>query len=112
LTEPDADRAREPLARIARIVASGKVVPVDPGAAKPGPDTHTPLDFAPHPEHPLRRFFDAATIDGFLERLVPEQQADGGWPIDWPAAGETAVLEWRAIRTLEALEVLRAYGRA
>ena len=38
--------------------------------------------YAPDPEHPLRRFFEDATIDGFLDRLAADQQQDGGWPID------------------------------
>jgi hypothetical protein len=69
------------------------------------------LHFATTPEHPLRRFFGDAVIEGFLDRLQAEQQQDGGWMIDWPAPGATAVNEWRAIRTLEALDTLRAYGR-
>ena len=80
-------------------------------AQSPKPDTHTPLQFAPSPEHPLRRFFSDATIEGFLDRLIADQQEDGGWPIDWPAPGTTATNEWRAIRTLEALQTLSAYGR-
>ena len=31
--------------------------------------------------------------------------------IDWPAPGTTATNEWRAIRTLDALQTLSAYGR-
>lgn len=46
-----------------------------------------------------------------MDRLAEQQQEDGGWPIDWPAPGASAVHEWCAIRTLEALETLHAYGR-
>jgi len=86
-------------------------VPIDPTVQRTKPDTHTPLQFATSPTHPLRHFFSGTVIEGFLDRLMTEQQEDGGWPIDWPAPGTTARNEWRAIRTLEALQALSAYGR-
>lgn len=86
-------------------------MPVDPTAPPASPDTHTPLHFATTPDHPLRRFFGDTILEGFLHRLAAEQREDSGWPIDWPAPGTTAIDEWRAIRTLEALATLRAWGR-
>jgi hypothetical protein len=109
--EPDQERARPVLEALGEALAGGRIVPLDPGARPAKPDTHTPLQFATSPKHPLRRFFSDATIDGFLERLRAEQREDGGWPIDWPAPGTTAASEWRAIRTLEALQTLSAWGR-
>ena len=91
-------------------LAAGRVIPLVPGAVA-GPDTHTPLDIAPRPDHPLWPAFGNGVIDAFLDRLAADQQPDGGWPIDWPAPGETAVWDWRGVRTLGALEVLDAYGR-
>jgi hypothetical protein len=111
IAEPDRERARRVLDALGEALGSGRVVPLDPAAKPPAPDTHTPLQFATTPEHPLRRFFSDAVIAGFLDRLAADQQEDGGWPIDWPAPGATAANEWRAIRTLEALQVLSAYGR-
>jgi hypothetical protein len=111
LAEPDRERAQPVLDILGNGLAAGRVVPIDPAAPPPSPDTHTPLSYAPSPQHALRRYFDDAIIEGFLDRLVDDQQEDGGWPIDWPAPGATAVSEWRAIKTLEALEILRAYGR-
>jgi hypothetical protein len=111
IAEPDQGRARPALDAIGQALASGRVVPLDPAPKPSTPDTHTPLQFAPTPQHPLRRFFPDAVIDAFLDRLVTNQQEDGGWPIDWPAPGTTAHNEWRAIRTLEALQTLSAYGR-
>ena len=111
ITEPDQERARPVLDALGAALATGRVVPLDPTVRSPKPDTHTPLQFAPSPEHPLRRFFSDAIIEGFLDRLIAEQQDDGGWPIDWPAPGVTATNEWRAIRTLEALQTLSAYRR-
>jgi hypothetical protein len=110
LAEPDRARAKPPLEALGSALGAGKVVPVDPAAPPAGPDTHTPLHFAPSPDHPLRPCFADGVIDGFLARLAGGQQEDGGWRIDWPAPGSTAVSEWRAIRTLEALETLHAYG--
>jgi hypothetical protein len=111
LAEPDAARARPLLDALGAALGAGRVVPIDPAARPASPDTHTPLQYATAPDHPLRRFFAEATVEGFLQRLRSEQQQDGGWPIDWPAPGSTAVHEWRAIRTLEALTTLRAWGR-
>jgi hypothetical protein len=110
-TEPDRERAQPVLDILGRALAAGSVVPIDPQAPTPSPDTHTPLHYATHPKHPLRRFFEEATIEGFLARLLADQQDDGGWPIDWPAPGTTATHEWRAIRTLDALQTLSAYDR-
>lgn len=106
----DTDRARRVLADLERLVGDGKVIPLDP-LARPGNDTHTPIDVAPYPDHPLRPAFADDVVEKFLDRLEADQQADGGWPIDWPAPGETAVWEWRGARTVDALETLRAYGR-
>jgi len=111
ITEPDEERARPILGALGDALAGGRVVPLDPATKPPSPDTHTPLHYATGPEHPLRRFFSDAIIEGFLDQLAAKQQEDGGWPIDWPAPGATATNEWRAIRTLEALQTLSAYGR-
>ena len=112
LCEGAADRAVAARAAgvLRELLAAGRVIPLAPGAGD-SPDTHTPLDLAPTPDHPLRAAFPDGTIDVFLDRLAAEQQEDGGWPIDWPAPGATAVSEWRGVRTLAALEVLTAYGR-
>ena len=111
ITEPDRQRARPVLDALGKALASGGIVPLDPSARPAKPDTHTPLQFAPSPQHPLRPCFGDEVIAGFLNRLAADQQEDGGWPIDWPAPGATAAHEWRAIRTLEALQTLSAYGR-
>jgi hypothetical protein len=111
ITEPDQAQARPVLNALGEALAAGRIVPLDPTARSSKPDIHTPLQFAPYPEHPLRRFFSDTTIEGFLDRLIADQQEDGGWPIDWPAPGSTAANEWRSIRTLEALRTLSAYGR-
>lgn len=79
--------------------------PADPGYGL------TPLHFAPAPDGPWSHLFDAATIDGHLDRLQRDQQPDGGWAITWEPPSQASTLEWRGIETLRALRVLRAYGR-
>jgi hypothetical protein len=71
----------------------------------------TPLHYAPAPDSPWRSLFDDAIIEGHLDRMAGNQQADGGWPITWEPPGAASALEWRGIETLRALRTLRAYGR-
>jgi hypothetical protein len=71
----------------------------------------TPLDLAPGPDGPWSHLFDAATIDGHLDRLLRDQQPDGGWAITWEPPSAASTLEWRGMMTLWALRVLQAYGR-
>jgi hypothetical protein len=69
----------------------------------------TPLHLAPTPDSPWRRLFTDDAIEGHLDRLVDDQQPDGGWAITWEPPGTVATLEWRGIQTLWALRVLAAY---
>jgi hypothetical protein len=71
----------------------------------------TPLHFAPAPNGPWRYLFDEVTIEGHLDRLLRDQQPDGGWAITWEPPSQASTLDWRGIETLRALQVLRAYGR-
>jgi hypothetical protein len=71
---------------------------------------HFPLDWAPTPDSYLRRLFSDEIIATHLEALQARQQPDGGWPINWEPISPTVELEWRGVRTLEALRTLRAYG--
>jgi hypothetical protein len=71
----------------------------------------TPLDLVPEPGGPWSHLFDAATIDGHLDRLLRDQEPDGGWAIAWEPPSVASTLEWRGIMTLWALRVLRAHGR-
>jgi hypothetical protein len=71
----------------------------------------TPLHLAPSPGSPWRSLFDDQVIEGHLDRLVRDQQPDGGWSITWEPPGVASTMEWRGIETLRALRTLRAYGR-
>lgn len=41
-----------------------------------------------------------------LRWLADGQEPDGGWTVDWPAWSPAQGLEWRGLRTVEALEIL------
>ncbi|CAN5341754.1 hypothetical protein BH20ACT9_BH20ACT9_15820 [soil metagenome] len=71
----------------------------------------TPLHLAPMPDSSWRRLFADDLIQGHLDRLRRDQQPDGGWPVTWDPPSDASKLEWRAIETLRALRVLRAYDR-
>ncbi|MGH9194139.1 MAG: hypothetical protein ACRD1T_00170 [Acidimicrobiia bacterium] len=106
----DTGAGEKVLSRLYDLLGSGEIVPLDPDAES-GSDTHSPLQIVKSPYHPLRSSLKDDVVEVFLARLEAEQQEDGGWAVDWPAPGETAIGNWRAIRTIEALTVLRNYGR-
>jgi hypothetical protein len=58
-----------------------------------------------------RDWFDDSLYDAHLDRLESEQDDEGGWPIDWEPPGQASYHAWRAIFTLEALQVLDENGR-
>jgi hypothetical protein len=71
----------------------------------------TPLHYAPTPDSRWRGLFTDAQIEGHLDRLERDQQADGGWALSWEPPSQAATLEYRSMETLRALRVLTAYGR-
>jgi hypothetical protein len=105
---PDRERAAKVAAAVPAWLATAQWYRPDPADPDYGV---TPLHLAPTPESPWRSLFDDATIEGHLDRLERDQQADGGWSITWQPPGQSATLEWRGIETLRALRVLRAHGR-
>jgi hypothetical protein len=72
----------------------------------------TPLHYAPQPESRWRGLFSDETLTGHLDRLASDQQEDGGWAITWEPPSRAATLAYRAMETLRALRVLKAYGRS
>lgn len=61
-----------------------------------------PTNFAPIADSAARRLFtDDAIIDD-LARLRGEQQADGGWVVDFASASPAAILECRSYTTVQA----------
>ena len=70
-----------------------------------------PLDFAPVPGRPVRALFADDAVSAHLDRLASQQQADGGWPLEWATASPIAALEWRGYVTVRAVSILRANSR-
>jgi hypothetical protein len=71
----------------------------------------TPLHLAPTPDSFWRPLFTDAQLEAHLDRLIADQQDDGGWAITWEPPGPAATLEYRGIVTVGALRTLKAYNR-
>jgi hypothetical protein len=104
---PDRRRAEALAPAVADALPVAEWFLLDPAAEGYGV---TPLHLAPTPDSPWRALFDDATIDGHVARLAAEQGDDGGWAIAWEPPGVAATQEYRAVRTVQALQTLRAYG--
>jgi len=105
---PERDRAEAAATRVRDRLDDAEMFLADPDAPGYG---LTPLSFAPDAGSPWRVLFSQEMIEAHLERMLGDQQADGGWPISWEPPGEAARLEWRGIVTLAALRTLASYGR-
>ena len=105
---PDSGRAEQQARVIAPHFADISMLHLDPDADGYG---ITPLQLAPEPGSRWRSLFTDAQIHGHLDRLLADQQDDGGWPVSWEPPSEAATLEWRGVVTLQALRTLTAYGR-
>ena len=104
----DRARAEQEIVRLGDLMLHSGVVTLDPNA---GGYIFGPLDFAPTPDHPYHKLFSADVIDMHLDVLAGKQQPDGGWLITWQPISPADELEFRGIKTIEALKVLKAYGR-
>ena len=80
---------------------------------RPGgpPDEHHPLEYARRPDAVGARVFGPERLAADVDRLDAAQQEDGGWTFSWLAWSPVAAVEWRGVVTVDALLVLRAYGR-
>jgi hypothetical protein len=104
----DAERAAPIAQRLASHLPQVSYLRLDPRDPSYGV---TPLHYAPEPERRWRTLFPDQMIAGHLDRLEADQQNDGGWAITWEPPSRAATLAYRAMETLRALRVLRAYGR-
>ena len=104
---PERPRAEAELARLAEHMLSAGLV----ADAQAEGYVRKVLDWSPTPEHPLRKYFDAAQVQAQLDLIEASQQADGGWPVPWPALSPGCEQEWRGWITLGMLTILRANGR-
>ena len=105
---PERDRAEAAADELGARALAGGLVALDPATTG---EVAIPLDFAPTPRSPARRWFDDATVDAHLDALAAAQAEDGGWTVSFEAWLPLAGLEWRGWQTVERLKTLRAYGR-
>jgi hypothetical protein len=71
----------------------------------------TPLQFAPTPDSHWAPLFTEAQLEAHLDRLVADQQPDGGWALTWEPPGQASTLAYRGIVTVGALRTLKAFNR-
>jgi hypothetical protein len=96
------------LQHIGRHVPSTGTMHVEGGAED---EALHPLDFAPDPHGHVRTLLAPGVISADLDRLVEQQQPDGGWPIEWVSSSPAAALEWRGYVTVRAISILQANSR-
>lgn len=96
------------LDRLGRHLPADGVLPVTGGIEG---EVFHPLDFAPRPDRPIRRFFSDSVIAADLDRLAAGQRGDGGWEVNFNSASPIGALEWRGYATVAAITVLRANAR-
>jgi hypothetical protein len=96
--------AADLLARLGRHIPADGLVHVGGGLEE---EMMRPLDFAPVPDRPVRKLFPPEVIYTELERLVDQQQDDGGWPVDFANYSAAAALEWRGHMTVRAVSILK-----
>ncbi len=105
---PDRPRARAAFGAAGQLLFKLDLVELDPAASG---EVHGPLEFAPAPGCLARALFDDTVIDAHLDHLAAAQRDDGGWMFNWLAWSPDAEREWRGCVTVDALQMLRAYGR-
>ncbi|MEU9453297.1 hypothetical protein [Streptomyces sp. NPDC048277] len=116
---PDRPRAEAAADRLGRLVREHRLTALDPAALDAYPvapgyapgEHHFPHDFAKSPQSLARAWFTDEEMERSLDFLGAEQADDGGWPIRWRQWAPTIALEARPVVTIEALRILKAYGR-
>lgn len=108
INTPDQRRAAPILEAIKDIIQREKLVVFD---RKTEGYVKFVLDWAPYPQHIFRNLFSEQQIADDLQALIAAQQEDGGWPINWPPVSTASEAEWRGIKTLENLLILKHYGK-
>ncbi|MFE9867635.1 hypothetical protein ACFYPZ_33790 [Streptomyces sp. NPDC005506] len=117
---PDRARAEAAADRLGRLVREQRLAVLDPerragypvaAGYAPG-EHHFPYDYARTPDSLARRWFTDEELERSLDHLASEQQADGGWPLNWRQWAPGTTLEGRPLVTLKALLTLRAHGRS
>jgi hypothetical protein len=96
--------AADLIARLGKHIPASGLVHVGGGLEE---EMMRPLDFAPAPDRPVRRLFAPEAIAAELDRLIEQQQDDGGWPVDFANYSPAAALEWRGHMTVRAVSILK-----
>jgi len=104
---PGSSKAEQLLTRIKEVIIEKELVAFD---RKAGGYVQFPLDWAPTPSHPLRSIFTDQQIQDDLAFLKESQQQDGSWPINWDPISMAVDVEWRGIKALHNLRILKAYS--
>ncbi|MFI0087334.1 hypothetical protein [Streptomyces bobili] len=115
----DRPRAEAAADRLGRLVREQRLAVLDPDRRDAYPvapgyapsEHHFPYDYAKTPGSLARAWFTDSEMAGALDFLAAEQQQDGGWPIRWRRWAPGTELESRPAVTIEALSILRSYGR-
>ena len=108
INTPDQERAAPILEAIKDTIQKKKLVVFDrntEGYVK------FPLDWAPSPQHFFHSLFSEQQIIDDQQALIAAQQEGGGWMLNWPPVSTASEAEWRGIKTLENLLVLKDYGK-
>jgi hypothetical protein len=92
------------LERLRAYIPASGLVHVQEGLAE---EMMRPLDFAPTPDRPVRALFTTEAISAELQRLIDQQQDDGGWTVDFASYSPAAALEWRGYMTVHAVSILK-----
>ncbi|MFF6912364.1 hypothetical protein [Streptomyces sp. NPDC012466] len=116
---PDRPRAQAAADRLGRLVRQHRLVALDPGRLDAYPvspgyapgEHHFPYDYARTPRSLARAWFTDDEMTRSLDHLAAQQQEDGGWPVRWRHWAPAPAMEARPVVTIDALRVLRAYGR-
>jgi len=106
----DRDRAVAQAERLGTLVREQNLVGTQPEGYSPG-EIHHPHNFARRPDSLARAWFSDSEIESSLDHLESEQREHGGWEITWAHWLPAIPFEWSGIITIDALKVLRAYGR-
>lgn len=105
---PDRERALKAAPAVLDQLRANESFHPDP---RPGVYGLTPLHVAPTADSPWRAHFPESQIDGHLDHLAAAQQDDGGWPLTWEPPSQASRSEWRGMVTLQAINILKSYGR-
>jgi hypothetical protein len=97
------------LERLAELIPASGRLPVAGGA--PDESLYV-LDLSPLPGTPLRAHLAPERVEQDLDRLESERADDGGWVPDFGSFSPAAAEEWKGMRTVDAVLVLQANGRA